>query len=251
MGAIDLPLDHVVLLTADLEKAAALFSALGFTVTPRTEHSREMGTANRCVMLRSTYIELLTIVRDTERSASWRALLDRGAGLRGLALRTGDAAASCEALHEAGFDSGQVIDFSRADEAGDLLRFRVCRLPASDTDGFRLIVCEHQTPELLWRPEWTAHANGGGDIIGVEMGAGNSIESSTTLRAVAAALRKVESGDWRSTPVSVVAPEGTARLTLSVGDLTAARRHLGRNAEEVQIDCRPALDLTLVLQFAP
>src|SRR4051794_21347616 len=112
-ASLPLPVDHIVLLAEDLERVANLFAGLGFTVTPRSEHSPSMGTANCCVMLGSTYIEILTVVRDTERSAGWRALLAEGSGLRGLALRAPDAESACSALHAAGFDVGEVLTFAR------------------------------------------------------------------------------------------------------------------------------------------
>ncbi len=123
-ASLPLSLDHVVLLTGNLERVADLFTGLGFTVTPRTEHSPAMGTANRCVMLGSTYIEILTVVRNTERSAGWRDLLAQGGGLRGLALRTGDAVAACDVLNAAGLDAGEVLSFAREDETGQSLRHR-------------------------------------------------------------------------------------------------------------------------------
>jgi hypothetical protein len=46
-------------------------------------------------------------------------------------------------------------------------RFRTTRVPP-DTSGIgRVYFCEHQTPELVWRPEWQAHPNGAQEMVRV------------------------------------------------------------------------------------
>lgn len=247
---LHLPLDHVVLLVPDLEQAADLFSAIGFTVTPRTDHSLPMGTANRCVMLGSTYIEFLSVVHATERSASWRELLALGGGLRGLALRTGNADKACQALAASGLDACDVLQFSRQDDDGRDLRFRICRLPAAVTPGVRLIVCEHQTPELLWRHEWTSHPNGAAEIRDVTFAAPSPSDTATILALAGAALRSIEL-TGPETDVRV-ASAGPARLTIAVANLerVPAFPNMRRNGSETEIDCRPGLDLILRLKAA-
>src|SRR5437870_3505618 len=50
-------LDHVILVVDDLDRAAGLFTDLGFTVTPRSDHP--FGTANRLIVFDNNFIELL------------------------------------------------------------------------------------------------------------------------------------------------------------------------------------------------
>lgn len=251
MGAsLSLPLDHVVLLTENLERVADLFAGLGFTMTPRTEHSPAMGTANRCVMLGTTYIEILTVVRNTERSAGWRELLAQGGGLCGLALRTGDAASACDALNAAGFDAGEVLSFAREDETGQSLRFRICRLPAAVTPGYRIIVCEHQTPDQLWRPTWTRHRNGARDIVSAEFSLPDPAAARATLERVDAALSTSPESARRTASVGFV-PEGKpGRLRVVTNDFEQAgvlTREPAQRSREREIDLRPDLDLILNL----
>jgi hypothetical protein len=250
VASLPLSLDHVVLLTENLERVADLFTGLGFTVTPRTEHSPAMGTANRCVMLGSTYIEILTVVRNTERSAGWRELLAQGGGLRGLALRTDDAAAACDALNAAGLDAGEVLSFARAYETGQSLRFRICRLPAAVTPGYRIIVCEHQTPDQLWRPTWTRHRNGARDIVSAELSLPNPVVGRATLERVGAALW-TSSERNRSTASIGFAPEGEpGRLRVvmdDVGEAASLARGSAQRNPEREVDLRPDLDLILTL----
>jgi hypothetical protein len=213
-----------------------------------------MGTANCCVMLGSTYIEILTVVRDTERSATWRALLTQGAGLRGLALRTGDAGSACHALHAAGFDAGEVLGFARDDETGQSLRFRICRLPATMTPGYRIIVCEHQTPEQLWRPAWTRHPNGARDITSADFSVPDPTAARATLERVGAALARSIDSARRMAPIGLATAGEPGRLRVVVDDLgqawSLARESAQRN-QELEIDLRPDLNLVLTLTAAP
>ncbi|MTH33744.1 VOC family protein [Paracoccus limosus] len=163
-----LPLDHVVALCADLPAAGAAFADAGFRVTPLAHHSAQMGTANICVMLADSYIELMGIVAETPANATWRAMLAAGGGLRGLALRSEDIAASAAALTAAGIGHEPVRAFSRATEAGEL-RFSVIRLAPEATPGLQCLCCQHHSRALLWRPEHLAHPNGAGRIAAVQL----------------------------------------------------------------------------------
>lgn len=244
-----LSLDHVVLLTEDLERVAALFGELDFTVTPRAEHSAAMGTANRCVIMRSTYIEILEVVHPTERNAGWRALLVEGAGLRGLAIRTNDADAVREALRGAGFDVGEVLSFAREDEEGRTLRFRICRLPATVTPGYRIIFCEHETPDLVWRPIWTGHHNRARDIASADFGLPDPAAARVTLKSVAETLRDLH-GSSHLASIGFAAQGVPGHLHLVMDDLAGISR-LAKRVEdqsgELVVDLRPDLDLVLTL----
>jgi hypothetical protein len=150
--ALPLALDHAVIAVRDLDAAAATFRALGFTLTPRGQHS--IGSQNHCIMFGSTYIELLASPKPHPWLDYYRGF---GEGLAAIALSTNDAdAASRE------FAAKPPMDLSRPVEGG-IARFRLVPL-----DGVPyLFVCQHLTPELVWRPEWQSHANGGQELIGV------------------------------------------------------------------------------------
>jgi Glyoxalase-like domain len=154
-----LPLDHVVVLVADLPGVSAAFAAAGFQVSPEARHSAEMGTANRCVMLDGTYVEILGIVAETPANAAWRRLLALGAGVRGIALRSLDIGATISATQAQGLSVEPVRHFSRATAEGSL-RFSVARIDLAETPGVQCLFCQHHTAGLLWRPETMRHANG-------------------------------------------------------------------------------------------
>lgn len=157
--SLHLSVDHVVVLVPDLEAAGSAFEAVGFHVTPQTRHSPAMGTANRCVMLDGSYIEVMGIVAETPANATWRSLLAAGAGIRGLALRSTDIEASARDLAACGIAAQPVRHFSRMTEDGEL-RFSITRIEPEATPGLQCLVCQHHTAELLWRPETMIHGNG-------------------------------------------------------------------------------------------
>lgn len=156
---ISLALDHVVVLVADLDAAGQAFEAAGFHVTPKTLHSAAMGTANRCVMLHGSYIEIMGIVAETDANTTWRELLSQGAGIRGIALGSRDIEASAAALASAGVGAEPVRHFSRLTAVGEL-SFSVARIDPKSTPGLQCLVCQHHTAELLWLPETLVHPNG-------------------------------------------------------------------------------------------
>ncbi|SEP94775.1 Glyoxalase-like domain-containing protein [Faunimonas pinastri] len=154
-----LPIDHVVVLVPDLAAAGAAFEAAGFQVTPEARHSPQMGTANRCVMLAGSYIEIMGVVEPTAVNAGWRELLAAGIGIRGLAFRSTDIRATVERLQANGIAAEAVREFSRSTPDGQL-RFSIARIAREETPGLQCLFCQHHTPQLLWRPNMLVHPNG-------------------------------------------------------------------------------------------
>ncbi|SFC56628.1 Glyoxalase-like domain-containing protein [Bosea sp. CRIB-10] len=199
-----LPIDHVVVLVDDLAAAGAAFAQAGFQVTPETRHSAAMGTANRCVMLDGSYIELMGIVAETEANLTWRRLLAEGPGLRGIAFASEDINAAAGGLARSGIAAGPVRHFSRATEAAEL-RFSVVRIEPDETPGLQCLVCQHHSRDVLWQPALMRHPNGATGLTGI-----------TVPQADALTRFAVESGVTTST--------GTANLTITA--TTAARYDL-------------------------
>ncbi len=168
-------LDHVVIMVADLERAAADWRKLGFTVSPKGVHSPHVGAANHTVVLGNDYIELLTVLRETPQNAPSRAFLKhRGDGIERIALNTADAASAAKELRAAGIDATGPFSFGRpvllTDGRDTEARFRIARWPVEDAPGgARLFVCEHETPEAVWQPAMQAHANTASRVLTVEM----------------------------------------------------------------------------------
>ena len=157
-------IDHAVVAVRDLDAAATGFRQIGFTLTPRGDHS--IGSHNHCIMFGSTYIELLAAPKPHPWLDYYRAFLRSGDGLAAIALRTQDADAAYEALRAAGVAAGEPMDLSRPVDGG-LARFRLVQIEGVAN----VFVCQHLTPELVWRPEWQRHANGAAELIGAALAA--------------------------------------------------------------------------------
>lgn len=142
----------------DLDKAAADFRALGFTLTPRGHHST--GSENHCIMFGSTYIELLAPLKAHPWLDYYRAFLERGDGLAAVALSTDDADATHAELTKRGVAAESPMDLSRPVEGG-MARFRLIQ----PEDIRYMFVCQHLTRDLVWRPEW----HNSGELVGVSM----------------------------------------------------------------------------------
>lgn len=157
--ALPLGIDHAVVAVRDLDAAAATFATLGFTLTPRGIHS--IGSQNHCIMLGSTYVELLAAPVAHPWLDYYRAFLDRhGDGLAAIALSTDDAEAACRQLKQQGVPVREPMDLSRPVEGG-IARFRLVQINDA------LFVCQHLTRELVWRPEWRTHANGAAELTSI------------------------------------------------------------------------------------
>lgn len=152
--------DHAVVnVLGEMEPAAARYSGLGFSLTPRGYHT--LGSINHLAVFGDNYLELLGYAPgEREKRAE---LWEHPAGLTGLAFRVGDAAALHEAMANSGLPVEPWKDFSRPvmlDGKSENARFRTFQLDRSYTDNGRIFFCEHKTPELIWRPEYMRHANG-------------------------------------------------------------------------------------------
>ena len=136
----------------DLDQAATDFRALGFTLTPRGRHS--VGSENHCIMLASTYIELLAAPVPHPWLDYYRKFLEHGDGLAAIALSTDDADSAYRELPGA----KKPMDLSRPVDGG-MARFRLVQIENA------LFVCQHLTRELVWRPEWQRHPNGASELL--------------------------------------------------------------------------------------
>jgi catechol 2,3-dioxygenase-like lactoylglutathione lyase family enzyme len=156
-------IDHLLIVVRDLDRAAASYRRLGFTLSPRAVHSAHMGTANHTIMLERDYFELLGVLAPTEANARWRRALAEGEGLAGLAAATPSAIAAGAAWRDAGFAVSDVLAFSRAVErAGGMrmeARFEVVTLPAESVPAMSIFACAQLTRDAVWLPELLEHPN--------------------------------------------------------------------------------------------
>jgi hypothetical protein len=162
-------LDHVVVMVDGIDAAEAAYRKLGFQVQPRGFHQK-LGTANHLMIFDSDYFEILGIVENTEFNAERREWLKEGGGLANVALATDGADLAFDAFKSAGLQPDAPLFFDRAVEIVgrvEQAQFRTVRIPKSHMPVVGFFVCEHLTPQFVYRREWARHPNGARGILGV------------------------------------------------------------------------------------
>lgn len=162
-------LDHVVVMVDGIDAAEAQYARLGFQVQPRGFHTK-LGTANHLMIFDNDYFEILGIVEDTPFNAERREWLKDGGGLANVALATDGADLAFDAFRTAGLEPDAPLFFDRAVEVAgrtEHAQFRTVRIPKTNMPVVGFFVCEHVTPQFVYRAEWARHPNGARGIAGV------------------------------------------------------------------------------------
>jgi hypothetical protein len=157
-----LVLDHIAHFVPSLPEATKALNALGFTVTPQSDHRTQdgpAGSSNVCVMFEHGYLEILAPTFDTPNAQQIRAAMARYSGVHLGCFGTPDAEGEQRRLEAHGFRPLPLTRLAREFE-GRPVRFSVVR-PAKDSmpEG-RVQFCQHHTPEAIWRAQYWGHANG-------------------------------------------------------------------------------------------
>jgi hypothetical protein len=166
-------LDHLAHWVPDLDAAGAALEQIGFRLTPRTDHVHApapsaalepAGTANRCIMLREGYLEILSATADTPVGAEVRAALARHTGVHLAAFCVRDPLAEHDRLVAAGFGQRPPVALTRAatleEGTAVTLAFRVVRPQPGLLPEGRVQFLSHETPQWLWETRWLAQPNG-------------------------------------------------------------------------------------------
>ena len=151
-------LDHAVIAVRDLAGAAEVFERLGFALTPLGHHA-EWGTANRCAMFASDYIELLSAMGAGAEADKVRTFTCAREGLMSVSLGSSNGASSAESLRTAGLDVPMARSLSRKLEDGTTLMFSELPLPVAATPGVPTRIVQHITAERVRHPQWLDHPN--------------------------------------------------------------------------------------------
>jgi hypothetical protein len=153
-------LDHVVInVLFDMDRAAALMSQLGFTLTPRGYHS--LGSINHLMMFEGHYLELVGLPSGTD--VLRKDVLESPLGLNGLVFGADDIDACLGRLRGSGLAMLDPQSFSRPvtiDGVEYLARFRTVRTAPELFEAGRVYYCQHYTPEVVWHRPWMSHPNG-------------------------------------------------------------------------------------------
>jgi catechol 2,3-dioxygenase-like lactoylglutathione lyase family enzyme len=219
-------IDHAVIAVRDLERARETWRRLGFTLTPRGVHT--LGSQNHCIVFERDYVELLAVPRPHPALEYYAGFLAQGEGLAAIALATDDAVGAHAGLRAAGIAADPPLDFSRPVEFAGGARdaaFRIVQLPVAATPGCRVFLCQHFTPELVWRPEYREHANGATGIAALALIAED---------CAGTAARYARIFGTRPRPI----PEGRLVETASAPIAIASRARLGRRLDGVGLPVR-------------
>lgn len=156
-SAASIALDHIAFNGKYMQaEAAALFAQLGFQLTAPSVYS--LGSVNQLIVFTDSYLEVIGLPASAVRPD----LLAGKLGLDGLVLASEDIAATSATLAQAGFTLQLPQYFSRdIDFCGSKVKaeFAAVRLQPGQFDSARVYACQHLTPQYIWHPPWSVHAN--------------------------------------------------------------------------------------------
>ena len=170
-------LDHIAHWVPDLDAASEPLESLGFVLTPWSEQHASarpgapispVGSANRCIMLRSGYLEILAPLAPTPIGRELQAGIDRYVGVHLLAFGSSDTKAEQARLEALGFPQRPVVALRREVETEGggtaTLRFTVGRAELGSMAEGRIQFLTHHTPEHLWQTRYLGHPNTAEDL---------------------------------------------------------------------------------------
>lgn len=259
-------IDHALVGVADLEAARELWTRLGFTLSPRGRH-KGWGTGNYCAMFERDYVELLGIVDPAGFDNGLKTMLAaHGPGLLGFAAATEDMGAAVAFLAKGGIPHerkalSRLLELPEGDvEPAFDLAMPQKPYPA----GMKPFVCAHLTRDLVWRPEWTRHANTATGIASLTFVADDPLalrdpfEAILGLGAVTATDDTLAVRWGTGAPLMIVKPDdfsflhpavasdapvrpGFAGMTIAVADVAAARAALKAGGFDYEKDLAGAV----------
>ena len=229
-AAGSLNLDHVAHFVPHIDATSAALEKLGFTLTPFSQQSHRSepggplapaGAGNRCVMLERGYLEFLTPTGDTPVSGQLRAAILRYVGAHLVAFGTAAPEADRARLAKGGFSPLDPVALQReidTEQGRGTARFTVVRVPPGTMAEGRIQFCQHHTPELLWQPRWTRHANRAAGLAGVVLRVADAQEAAQRYARYTGLLAQLSGSVWR-----VATPRGYLIFT----DRDTLHRRLG------------------------
>src|SRR5258705_9794633 len=147
-------LDHVVINARDdMDRAADIYTRLGFSLTERGYHS--LGSMNHLAMFGTDYLELIAVPKGA--TTGRLDLLTFPLGLNGLVFGSEDSAITYSELTKVGVPIEAPVEFTRpvkVDGKERDARFRTVRMKAGVVPYGRVYYCHHFTRDLVWRGGW-------------------------------------------------------------------------------------------------
>lgn len=274
-------IDHVAHFVPDITAASSTLTALGFTLTPLSEQTHRItpdspltpaGASNRCVMLSQGYLEFLTPTHDTANARQLRDALTRYTGVHLIAFGTQDATTDHQRLTDEAFQPLVPLALQRqvGTPAGDATaRFTVVRVPPGTMDEGRIQYCQHHTPEVVWQPRWTKHANAASALAGVLLCVAEPQAAARRYSRFTGIAAQAHGAAWRiatsrgdlhfCTPDTLHAHFGVrppalpwiAGYVIDSGDMPTTRTHVGGNAIGQRVFVKLPESLGGIMIFQP
>lgn len=165
-------INHVGMAVRDIAHTAPRYEAMGFQLTPYSPHSaawkpgdpvQPLGSGNRCVMFADTYLEILCSENPARQAARIANFLKRHQGAHIVCFDCPDTAAVDRRVRGLGYETSGVIPLQRdVDTPAGMRTARFVRsqfAPAHSPEGY-IQATTHLTPEYIYQPRYTVHANG-------------------------------------------------------------------------------------------
>lgn len=165
-------INHVGIAVRDLAATASRYEAMGFMLTPYSPHAgawkpgeapQPFGSGNRCVMFAHDYLEILGNENPARPSPRISNLLAHHQGAHIVCFNSDDVAAVDRRLQSAGITTSGVIPLQREVDTPDGIktaRFERVQFAPSDSPEGYVQAARHLTPDCIYQPRYTAHANG-------------------------------------------------------------------------------------------
>ncbi|MEM9063742.1 MAG: VOC family protein [Pseudomonadota bacterium] len=192
-------LDHIGLISNDLDGLVARYEGMGFTLTPRAYHPDHMGTSNQLVQFTGrNFIELIEVDRPdgilppkpghVGFGHFAKEMLQRREGMCLVVFRTQDRDADLAAWNARGLDTYAPFEFERLATMPDgsqvTVRFELGFVTSEAVPDTIFFVCHNQMEELFWKPEFQSHANGAEEITAVSLSAADPAKAAEFLSAL-------------------------------------------------------------------
>jgi hypothetical protein len=213
-------LDHLVLAARDLDRQAALYSKLGFTVGRRNRHP--WGTLNHIIQFPGCFLELIATEPDfvapneSQPVAQFAGFLARylaeREGLAMIVLESLNAEADQRDFETAGIAGPTTFFFERTgfrpDGSAVHVAFTLAFARTPSITGAGFFVCQQHFPGNFWNPDLQGHVNGVTGVAAVVLMAEDPLRHAAFLEAYTGGgkVAQVAGG------ISVATPRGSIEV---------------------------------------
>jgi hypothetical protein len=240
-------LDHIVIVSNDLDTAIVNARAAGFTVVPGGMHGSGHTHNALIAFADGAYIELFAPT-DQGRTAEhrWFDRLRRGGGLVDFCLLSSGLAAEVAALRERGIEYSAPFTMQRVKPDGTRIAWSLSTAPGAVGESGWPFMIEDATPRALrvpHEPAQTRHAIGALGVAGITVLARDVEKLTREYEGIlgAAATASKSQGDQKT--AGSVLPLGAMWILLKAAISAEETQHLARHGQgpfQITLRCRDA-----------